>query len=115
MHFNSGTIYKYTKNKAIMMIQAKDALYKSELNWATQFEIANKNITDIIYDKICNAVAHGNTSVEAIVTISSDDIIADITKYLSYYGYHSTIQIVSFGNKNKSNNKQVNVYINWGA
>ena len=114
MYFNSGTIYKYIKNKTIMMIQAKEALYKSELNWATQFEIANKNITDVIYDKICDAVAHGNTSVEVTVTIPSDDIIADITKYLSYYGYHSTVQIMSFDNKNESN-IQVNVYINWSA
>ena len=98
-----------------MMIQAKDALYKSELNWATQFEIANKNITDIIYDKICNAVAHGNTSTEVTVIISSNNVIEDITKYLSYYGYHSTVQIMSFDNKNKSNNIQVNVYINWSA
>jgi len=98
-----------------MMIQAKEALYKSELNWAIQFESLNKNITDIIYDKISNAVAHGNTSTEVTVTISSDDIIADITKYLSYYGYHSTVQIMSFDKKNDSNNIQVNVYINWAA
>lgn len=113
MYFNSRTIYKYIKNKAIM-IQAKEALYKSELNWATQFEITNKIFTDIIYDNICDAVAHGNTSVEVTVTIPSDDIIADITKYLSYYGYHSTVQIMSFDNKNESN-IQVNVYINWSA